>query len=144
MRLGLYSKQARSEVNAARAFVAEHGYAPKVEDIRRARQDLLALPDGDPARQVANYLDFYTTSESRDMLFHMQEQQVTLPEIAAFIAQNGVAFVGFVAAEEIMRRFQNRFPQDRGATDLELWHAFETEHPDTFAGMYQFWIRKAS
>jgi hypothetical protein len=26
--------------------------------------------------------------------------------------------------------------------DLDRWHAFEQEHPDTFAGMYQFWIAK--
>jgi hypothetical protein len=26
--------------------------------------------------------------------------------------------------------------------DLDRWHAFETERPDTFAGMYQFWLQK--
>jgi hypothetical protein len=28
--------------------------------------------------------------------------------------------------------------------DLDRWHAFETARPDTFAGMYQFWIQKDS
>ena len=27
-------------------------------------------------------------------------------------------------------------------TDLDRWHEFETELPDTFAGMYQFLVRK--
>ena len=27
-------------------------------------------------------------------------------------------------------------------TDLDSWHLFETEAPDTFASMYQFWVRK--
>jgi len=27
--------------------------------------------------------------------------------------------------------------------DLDAWHAFEREHPDTFAGMYQFRVKKA-
>jgi hypothetical protein len=26
--------------------------------------------------------------------------------------------------------------------DLDRWHAFETEKPDTFVGMYQFWVQK--
>jgi len=142
MRVGLYSKRARSGVNAARSLVAERGYAPTVEDIRRCRQDLLALADAAPARQVVSYLDFFTTSECRDMLFHVQEHQMTLPEIAEFVAQNGVEFVGFAADEGIMRQFRARFPQEGAAADLDLWHSFESEHPDTFVGMYQFWIRK--
>jgi hypothetical protein len=28
-------------------------------------------------------------------------------------------------------------------TDLDHWHAFETAYPDTFAGMYQFWVQKS-
>ena len=27
-------------------------------------------------------------------------------------------------------------------TDLGQWHLFETENPDTFGGMYQFWVQK--
>jgi tetratricopeptide (TPR) repeat protein/SAM-dependent methyltransferase len=142
MRLGLYSKLARSDVNAARAFVAKRDYAPTGEDIRRARQALLALPDAERARQVVIYPDFFTTSECRDMLFHVQEHQMTLPEIAQFVGQNGLEFVGFAIDEGVMRQFRARFEQDDAAADLSLWHIFENEHPDAFAGMYQFWVRK--
>jgi hypothetical protein len=31
---------------------------------------------------------------------------------------------------------------DNFMRDLDHWHAFETARPDTFAGMYQFWIQK--
>jgi hypothetical protein len=27
-------------------------------------------------------------------------------------------------------------------TDLDRWHAIETRYPDTFSGMYQFWVQK--
>jgi hypothetical protein len=27
-------------------------------------------------------------------------------------------------------------------TDLDRWHTLETEHPDTFSSMYQFWVQK--
>jgi hypothetical protein len=27
-------------------------------------------------------------------------------------------------------------------TDLDRWHAFETENPMAFVNMYQFWVQK--
>ena len=44
MHLGFYSEVARRDVVAARAFIAERGYAPTPADIRRCRQDLLKTP----------------------------------------------------------------------------------------------------
>jgi hypothetical protein len=76
------------------------------------------------------------------MLFHVQERQMALPEIAAFLGESDVEFLGFITDPRVIERFKARFPQDRVASDLALWHVFETENPDTFAGMYQFWIRK--
>jgi hypothetical protein len=65
-----------------------------------------------------------------------------LPEIARFVGENDIEFLGFVADAGIVRQFQARFPQDRAVADLALWHAFEIDNPDAFAGMYQLWIRK--
>jgi len=141
MRVGLYSQLARRHINAARTFIAARGYAASAEDIRRARQDILAVTDDTDAKDVANYLDFFSTSECRDMLFHVQERQMTLPEIAAFLSESNVEFLGFITDALIIERFKARFPQDTTARDLGLWHVYETENPDTFAGMYQFWIR---
>jgi tetratricopeptide (TPR) repeat protein/SAM-dependent methyltransferase len=144
MRVGLYSRLARRQINAARAFIAARGYAAGVEDIRRARQDILALGDGSDAKDLVKYLDYFSTSECRDMLFHVQERQMTLPEIAGFLGESDVEFLGFIMDARVIERFKARFPQDRVASDLALWHVFETENPDTFAGMYQFWIRKSA
>jgi SAM-dependent methyltransferase len=142
MRVGLYSKLARWDITAARAFVAERGYASTAQDIRRSRQHILALPESEPARQIVTYLDFFTTSECRDMLFHVQEHQMTLPEIADFTDKNNVEFLGFVTHPGVIHGFRKRFAHDDAAADLALWHAHETDNPDIFAGMYQFWIRK--
>jgi SAM-dependent methyltransferase len=142
MRVGLYSRLGRADVNAARAFVAERGHRPSADGIRRSRQDILALPAGTAARNVADYLDFYSTSECRDMLFHVQEHQMTLPEIARFLEEAGARFLGFVLDPGALRGFHARFPQEGSAGDLALWHQYETDHPATFAGMYQLWLRK--
>jgi hypothetical protein len=43
----------------------------------------------------------------------------------------------------VLQNFRERFPTARTMTNLALWHDFEMENPSTFAGMYQFWVRKA-
>ncbi len=142
MRVGLYSKPGRSIVNAARAFVTERGFPPTAEGIRRSRQAILALDEQSPIRPAANYPDFFTTSECRDMLFHVQEHQLTLPEINGFLAENKLEFVGFQVEPHVLQRFRTQHPDLAALTDLGVWHKFETENPAAFAGMYQFWVRR--
>jgi SAM-dependent methyltransferase/Tfp pilus assembly protein PilF len=141
MRLGLYSALARQSIRAARAFIAENGYAHDAAGVRKCRQDILGLPDGAAAKAVATSADFFTTSECRDLLFHVQEHHTTIPEIKALLAVNDLAFIGF---EGLMRgKYATHFPDDGAATNLDHWHEFETEHPTTFGAMYHFWIQKS-
>src|SRR5262249_28733648 len=42
MRLGLYSRLGRQEVEALRAWISQHGYRPRPDDIRRCRQHIMA------------------------------------------------------------------------------------------------------
>src|SRR5215218_9191071 len=134
MHVGLYSALARADIRAARAFIAERGYEGSADYIRRCRQELLACADGTPLKNVARYPDFFTTSECRDLLFHVQEHQLTIPQIAGFLRENNLAFIGFTG--QAPHEYRTRFPEDQAATDLERWHAFENENPATFTGMY--------
>jgi len=141
MHVGLYSALARADIRAARAFIAEQGYGGTADDIRRCRQDLLSFDEGSPLRDVARYPDFFTTSECRDLLFHVQEHQLTIAEIKAFIAAERLSFIGFTG--EAALAYRRRFPNDSAMTDLDRWQQFETENPTLFSGMYQFWVQKA-
>jgi hypothetical protein len=38
--------------------------------------------------------------------------------------------------------YRNRFPEDPAAINLRNWARFEVDNPDTFLGMYQFWVQK--
>lgn len=140
MHVGLYSALARADIRAARAFIAERGYGDTADEIRRCRQDLLAREDGSPLRNVANYADFFTISECRDLLFHVQERQLTIPEIKAFLHNHGLTFIGFTGPAA--QGYRARFPDDTAMIDLDQWHQFETEYPTAFTGMYQFWVQK--
>jgi SAM-dependent methyltransferase len=140
MHLGLYSELGRRDLVAARAFIAQRGYASAPADIRRCRQDLLKTPLG----SVARFADFFSTSECRDLLFHVQEIQLTIPAIRDFIAANALRFIGFEFDPPALQHYRNLFAANGWSmTDLDKWHAFETQYPNTFSGMYQIWVQKS-
>jgi SAM-dependent methyltransferase/Tfp pilus assembly protein PilF len=143
MRLGLHSAVARADVVTAREFVAAGGYDATPDSIRRCRQNLTKARDP-RLRGIFASPDFYSVSACRDLLFHAQEHRLTLPQIAAFLAQHDLAFLGFELDAPVLARYRARFPDDAAMTDLAQWHLFESEHPDTFGGMYQFWVQAAS
>jgi len=144
MRLGFYSEVARRDVVRARSFIAEQGYGSTAEDIRRCRQELMNLDQSLGWRALLGFSDFFSISECRDLLFHVQEHRLTLAGINAFLSENDLQFLGFEIDANVLRTYRMRFPEDLAATNLECWQEFENENPDTFLGMYQFWVQKAA
>jgi SAM-dependent methyltransferase len=142
MEVGLYSAQARRNVVAGRRLIAQRGYQPTPDDIRRCREEIAAAADGSLLISLTQLNDFFTISDCRDLLFHPQEHRLTLPDIAAFLAANDLQFTGFALPPSTLHRFALRFPGDVAMTNLKCWHAFECEAPETFGGMYQFTVRK--
>jgi SAM-dependent methyltransferase len=141
MQVGLYSDLARRNVVAARALIAERGYRPIPQDIRRCREDIIAADDP-LLKSLVLSGDLFTTSECRDLLFHVQEHRITIPEIQSFLAANNLNFAGFILDAATLRQFSARFPGPAALTDLDRWHDFETEAPNTFAAMYGFQVQK--
>lgn len=142
MLTGLYSEMARRDIVAARNFIKERGYGSTAQDIRAVRAEIMTQPKGSPLREVTRFNDFFTTSECRDHLFHVQENRTTLPEIKEFLATSGTRFLGFQLEGRMARKYLARFPDDPAMIDLDHWDAFEQDMPYTFAGMYRFWIQK--
>jgi tetratricopeptide (TPR) repeat protein/2-polyprenyl-3-methyl-5-hydroxy-6-metoxy-1,4-benzoquinol methylase len=142
MQVGLYSELARQNIVAARALIAERSYRPMPEDIRRCRQEIMAANDSSLLRTLTNVADFFSTDDCRDLLFHVQEHRLTLPGIKSFLVANNLEFVGFVLDAATRQLFAQRFPDPAAVIDLDCWHVFETERPQTFAAMYQFGVRK--
>ena len=142
MRVGLYSELGRPGVIAGRALVAERGYRADPEGIRQFREALITGNFGPPLGDlITKARDFFTTSELRDLVFHVREHRMTIPQIAGFLRENELRFLGFELDPRIARNYRAQFPDDRMMTNLEYWHAFETGNPDVFYATYQFWIR---
>ncbi|MGA8031428.1 MAG: tetratricopeptide repeat protein [Casimicrobiaceae bacterium] len=144
MRIGLYSERGRETVVAARRLIAERGYSPTAEGIRRCREDLMSESGGATFAPLALLRDFYVTGECRDLLFHVEEHRFSLPQIRDMLAALDLRFLGFLLAPGVARRYAQRHPADPAMTDLDAWAAFETEFPEAFAGMYVFWVQKAT
>jgi Tfp pilus assembly protein PilF/2-polyprenyl-3-methyl-5-hydroxy-6-metoxy-1,4-benzoquinol methylase len=143
MQVGLYSERARQPVIIAREFIAERGFRPLPEEIRRCRQEVLARAD-DRLTWITTSRDFYYLSACRDLLFHVQECRLTLPEIAQFLRETALVFLGFELEPAVATAYRSQNPADTPMTDLVAWHEFELKHPGTFRGMYQFWVQKPS
>jgi tetratricopeptide (TPR) repeat protein/2-polyprenyl-3-methyl-5-hydroxy-6-metoxy-1,4-benzoquinol methylase len=142
MCLGLYSQMARRPVMKAREFIAARGYEDTPDDIRRFRQDLVAQDASAGLRLLTKSQGFYSMSECRDLVFHVQEQQLTLPQIESFLSECGLRFLGFELDVRVLNQYRARFTDDPSGTDLRNWARFEADHPDTFTAMYLFWIQR--
>jgi 2-polyprenyl-3-methyl-5-hydroxy-6-metoxy-1,4-benzoquinol methylase len=143
MRVGLYSETGRRAVVQARALIAERGYSPTVEDIRALRQTIIRNQHNQTWEMVLNNGDFYCTSGCRDLLFNVMEHRFTIPEIAGFLEEEGLSFLGFELDTAVILKFQQQYPRADALTNLEYWMAFEASNPGTFRGMYVFTVSKS-
>ena len=142
MCIGLYSHLARRVIAEARAHIAARGYRATADDIRRCRQDIIR--EAQNWKMLLGMRDFYSMSGCRDLLFNVMEHRFTIPEIAAFLTDNDLSFLGFEPFDypTVIQSFHKQFPGTADEANLDQWNRFEADHPETFWGMYIFTVRK--
>ena len=143
LKLGLYSELARQDIIKARNYIAGTNLKTTPNDIRRFRQDVIS----GTYPKINNLLkrsSFYSLSECRDLCFHTQEYRFTINDIQETLKSNELQFLGFLLPTTIKSLYKHYFPEDKKQTNLQNWKKFEEKHPDTFRGMYQFWVSKIS
>ncbi len=142
MRIGLYSETARRTIVEARALIAQRSYRATAEGIRAVRQEIVRKR-GDPRwNLLMTTVDFHSMSGCRDMLFNIMEHRFTIAEIAAFLCEQALSFLGFEVEDEFREKFHEQYPDERAFTDLDKWSAFESANSDTFRQMYVFSVRR--
>ena len=92
-------------------------------------------------KQILNSNDFFSLSEFRDLLFHVQEHRFTIPQIKECLLNLGLKFCGF-ETENLISQFMLDNINKEDSYNLEKWNVFEEANPRVFAGMYQFWCQK--
>jgi tetratricopeptide (TPR) repeat protein len=144
LKLGLYSRQARIGVSLARAMIREQQRPATPSAMRDFRRQIIEAPSNSPLKSLIRWKDFYSMSECRDFLFHVQEHQFDLPEVAAMVRGAGLTLLG-VSKQlpwHAVAAYRTTFPGEAVTADLAKWETVEERFPDTFVGMYQVWCRK--
>jgi len=144
LKLGVYSKRARASVNVARQIIRQRRLPATASAIREFRQYIYAAEQGSSLKSLLRWRDFYSMSDCRDFLFHVQEHQFELPQVAAMLHDHGLTVLGM--SKQLPRHavaaYRQMFPRDETLADLQKWDAVERRYPETFLGMYQVWCRK--
>jgi len=143
MRVGLYSALARQAVREARALIEQHGFQPSAESIRSFRRLALGADAGSALRELTRWRDFFSMSECRDLVFHVQEHQYLLPEAIDLLQGEGLQVLGMWTRflGRALPHYRAMFPDDEQATDPARWHALEQAVPAAFDNMYFIWCR---
>ena len=143
LRIGLYSETARRYIVKMREFIKNKDYDSTSEDIKSYRQKIINEKDNPLYQKAIISSDFYSTSGVRDLLFHVQEHRFTIPQISKILKDLKLEFLGFIFPNPfIQKKFSKLFPKDKKNILLDNWNQFEIDNPDTFANMYQFWVKK--
>ncbi len=141
LKLGLYSEFARKHIVETREIIKKYNINSNILDIRKFRE-IVKNNKVNKSFQKLNYnYDFYSTSNVRDLIFHVQEHRYTLPKITRFLKKYNLEFLGFTDSS-IKKAYSKQYPNDLKCTSLENWNKFEINNPDMFKQMYQFWVKK--
>jgi tetratricopeptide (TPR) repeat protein/SAM-dependent methyltransferase len=140
MKIGLYSELARQHVVKLREEIKVANLDFKNCTIKSFRADVINS-NCKHHKHILSMSDFYSLSELRDLLFHVQEHRLTLPQIKNYLAEFGLKFCGFESLD-ILEQFKLTYKGLDDLYDLDKWNTFEQDNPRTFVGMYQFWCQK--
>ena len=142
MKIGLYSELARQHIVRMREEINQSGIGSSDVAMRSFRSDVINSSE-EHHKSIRSAKDFYSLSELRDLLFHVQEHRFTIPQLKDCLSELDLKFCGF-EADVIVRDFKLT---NTGADDpynLDKWHSYEEANPNTFIAMYQFWCQKVA
>lgn len=141
MNIALYSYLARDSVRQAREAIQQNGYQATPDGIRQFRHDVMNNPAHELHYVSTRWRDFFTLSECRDLLFHVQEHQFTIPKLKEAVDELGLEFMGFYFNSGV-QAVANLEPKITDWRSFEQWQAVEEANPSLFMEMYSFWLRK--
>ena len=140
MKIGLYSELARQHIVEMRQEISKAGIGSSDTAMRSFRKSVMSS-DQNHYKQIFNFRDFYSLSELKDLLFHVQEHRFTIPQLQDCLSELGLKFCGFESAK-IVSHFKLTNSGAGDSYNLDRWHSFEEANPRAFAGMYDFWCQK--
>ena len=144
LKIGLYSKIAREPIINFRKNLLNNKSKKESNNIMLLRKEIIEnRVNNKYFKKITNSKDFYSRSNLRDLLFHEQEHQFTISEIREIIENYKLEFLNFIITDPLIKlKYLKNFPNDIMQNSLTNWEKFETDNPNIFNGMYQFWLKK--
>jgi 2-polyprenyl-3-methyl-5-hydroxy-6-metoxy-1,4-benzoquinol methylase len=140
MKIGLYSELARQKHATIRAEINESAIKYTKKEMKSFRKDIISS-HRQHHMEIRLRQDFYSLSNFRDLLFHVQEYRFTIPQLKQCLEELGLKFCGF-EKESIVQKFRLSNTGSNDPYDLDKWQRYEEANPRTFGSMYQFWCQK--
>ena len=143
MKIGLYSRRARLGLASAQRLAKSRNIGGSPDELRLFRQDVIATECDEGRVGLADISDFFYLSGFRDLICHVQELQFTPAELKGVLQNVNVSMLGYRGVKaQTLSAYRERFPEDPDMRDFDLVDRFETDHPDMFANLQTFWLRK--
>jgi SAM-dependent methyltransferase len=142
MNLGLYSRRARANLQAAKELIQRRQIGMSAAELRAVRQEIIRDTTG-LMKAPLEAPDFYYTSGFRDFLCHVHEVAFTPAELKPLLKAAGTTLLGYRGIDKEARaEYVKRFPDDPYMRNFDLVDAFESDHPEMLQGTLQmFWVR---
>ena len=140
MKIGLYSELARQKHAAIRAEIYKSNLKHTEKEMKSFRKDVISS-DRKHHMEIKLRQDFYSLSNFRDLLFHVQEHRFTIRQLKQRLEELGLKFCGF-ENDSIIQKFRVSNTGSNDVYDLDKWQSYEDANPQTFESMYQFWCQK--
>ena len=121
LKLGLYSELARKHIIEARKIIYNN-FSNNIDEIRNFRE-MIKNNNNNSFQKLNLNFDFHTTSSVRDLIFHAQEHQFTIPKISELIQKYNLEFLGFTS-KSIKKDYSN-FLKMMKKYSLKNWNEFE-------------------
>lgn len=100
MKLGLYSELARKHIVKIRQEISKACIGSSDAAIKSLRK-MVMTSNEDHYTLITTSSDFYSMSNLKDLLFHVQEHRFTIPQIQECLSQLGLNFCGFEPAKTV-------------------------------------------
>jgi hypothetical protein len=140
MKIGLYSELARQKHAEIRAEIYKSNVKHTEKEMKSFRKDVISS-DRKHHMEIKLRQDFYSLSNFRDLLFHVQEHRFTIRQLKQRLEELGLKFCGF-ENDSIIQKFRVSNTGSNDVYDLDKWQSYEDANPQTFGSMYQFWCQK--
>jgi len=140
MKIGLYSELARQNILRIRREISQSVIGSS-DTVMKSFRSSVINSSKEHHKFIQSSSDFYSMSELRDLLFHVQEHRFTIPLIKNYLSELDLRFCGF-EADRIVQDFKLINTGEDDPYNLDKWNSYEETNPHCFIGMYQFWCQK--